>query len=348
MCKRIFILVCVLTIMLTSVVVSASEYDDGAFSDYEATGGLIIDTARSGITVTDSASSDMPCSSSPGGFVAETEQNVQSPASLGFLPFEIRYETHNGVAVIIKSFRVPVGVDPAVLVEADFEDAQYLFSMRHILLSDTLMHMEQRVVARTVNFTTEDDVAISQMLAPIIEFNEDGFVGQLELDRSSIQSTATGRESYTFPIHRTIEIANLNRNDVAYIPRTHDSLTLQDINWVPMGGQMRGDIMLPSSYTAQAIYAGVGRGERITGLENAAIYRGIVTRSLESENVFTIIYHGTRIVPESEIAFPWSHVLIGFGFLVFGVIVSYLILAKGIFGGRRNRRKSSDAPSIQF
>jgi len=325
-----------MVVMFTSVVASASEG--------EQTEILVIDTTQSGITITDSSSlTNTPDNNTP----LVSNPLEQSPADRGFFPFEIRYETHNGAPVIIMSFRVPVDTDPSVLVERDFEDSGHLFSMRHILLADTITNTEQKVVAQTVSFVTEEDgvAVMAQVLTPLIDFNEGGFVGQLELDRTSIQSIATGMESYSFPIRRVVEIANLDRNDLYSVPRSEGSLTLQDVTWLPEGGQMRGDIMLPEGYTAQALYAGVGRGERATGFENIAVYRGTVSRSVESENVFSVIYHGVKVAPDSS-GFPFSlnYVAVAVVSILVTAGVLFLVLTKVI--PVRRRGGLSDVPPI--
>ena len=353
--NRLISIFCLLALLMSSFVfvgaVSAEELEE---VEYDLDEIEIVETTQV-VTAITTSPADVSVSIDESVISAPSEEEapvaevpaLTGPAANGFFPFAIRHETHAGAPVIIMSFRLPVGVDPSILVEPDFEDGGYLFAMRHILLSDTVTVTEDKVVTQTVGFATEDNdpAGIMQVLRPSIEFYEDGFIGQLELDRSSITTVTTGTERYSFPIRRVVEHANLDRNDVALIPRTFGNLQLQDINWIPVSGTPRGDTILHTNFTAHAIYGGWGSGERSTGFEHTAVYRGTVTRVSETENIFSIIYQGERIAP--DFTMPWSHIGVGFAVLVLAVGVTLVIL-KGLpaFGGRRKRIAAPE--SVEF
>ena len=261
--KQIVSALCALAILVTSVITALAAPHDEA----QAVDGTVAvsETPGVGISVEDGVIGFAT------GFPAEvnnSENNSSTVSSIGYYPFEIQYVTHNGAPVIIKSFRVPAGFDPAVLVEADFEDTgSIMYSNKDILKNELPPTLEQRMEADQVTVMTDSDDMETLLAAfpMFLDYSVGGFAGKLELDVNSIQSRATDKEVTSHPVRRTAEYNNLDRNDLAYIPKTLGNLTLADVKWTPMGGSQRGDEIIPSYYNALATYTGTGYGENVTG-----------------------------------------------------------------------------------
>ena len=204
-------------------------------------------------------------------------------------PFEIRYEERSGAPVIIKSFRVPAGVDPATLIEADFVENGYAYTHKDILMREGEKQVEEKTVTQQVSFTTEKDdkAALQAALEPMLEYSQDGFSGQLLLDYNSIVSTPGEKENYSYPITKTVDVHNLPSNDYSFLSKNLDGLTLQSAEWQPQNGV----------YTAHATYKGVGYGTRVNSYQNSARYTGTVTRILQDDSICSVIYQGKSLVP---------------------------------------------------
>lgn len=56
-------------------------------------------------------------------------------------------------------------------------------------------------------------------LQPMIDYEQDGYSGQLLLQSDSITTVEAGHESYSYTVSDTREYPNLDRNDMAYIPK---------------------------------------------------------------------------------------------------------------------------------
>lgn len=275
----------------------------------------------------------------------EPKKNVSTVSAVGMYPFEIKYDNHNGSPIVIKSFRVPAKFDPDTLVEEDFEDTGYTYSKKDILKNEPTTKTEQKLVAQSVTFSTEDnkEATIMAALNPVIDYAEGGFSGQLELDTNSIQTVPAGQASYSYPIQKTVEYNSLDRNDYAYLDKSVDGLTLQGADWTTMGGSQRGDEIVPSSYNAKATYTGTGYGTKVTGYTNTATYKGQATRTLDGDSVYSVIYQGTKIVDESNI--PWAQIGIGFALVVFACGLTFLTMTKiipAIAARRSNKRGKND------
>ena len=271
----------------------------------------------------------------PKQIINDQETDGTTVSSIGVYPYEIRYDSHNGSPVVIKSFKVLAGYDPASLIENDFEDNGFSYTHKDILKNDPQILQDNKMVAQTVTFSTPDDdqATVMSMLTPLIEYNEGGYSGQLELDYNTIQSTVAGTESYSYPITRTVEYNNLDNNDYAYLDKELDGLTLQGADWTELGGAR-----LPG-YIATATYTGIGYGSKVTGYNNMAVYKGTVSRIYEGETTYSIVYQGTKLASD----FPWAGV--GVGLLLLAIIAAAVFfLVTRVLPGLGSRNRKSPPP----
>lgn len=272
------------------------------------------------ITVLEDLSVDLP---------AGNEPNVG--AATVHYPISVEEKRLNGRNVVAKTYELPEGVDPEQLVEDDFEIDGFLYSRSEILRQELPGETESKLAYTTVSFRTDSDKSGEVMgkLTPVMDYEEDGYVGQLELDYASVSTSVEGTKSYSYAIQESKEYTNLDRNDLSYIPKSitgknGQTLQLSDVNWTPLGGSMRGDSILPPAYTATAIYCGTATGSSATGYLSSAVYKGIVTKKLSGKVQYTILYEGTKIPTD------WgSYALIGFLCLLgAGVLVLLIIFGR--------------------
>lgn len=278
--------------------------------------------------------------------VRRMENDGLPSSAAGLYPFDIQYENRSGSPVIIKSYKVPPGSDPASLVEEDFEEDGYLYSRKDILMREPEMITVGKTVAEPISFATEDNDQASLLasLYPIIDYNEGGYSGQLTLDYASIISAVAGEESYAYPIRKTVEVNNLADNDYAYLDKSRNGLTLADADWNLQDGVQRAETMIPGHYTAYATYTGTGYGTRVTGYLNTAYYTGYVTRTYEGDTVYSIVYRGIQLPADTdEDAFPWNGVFIVLGLLALTGAAAALLFFK-VIPALRNRNNGDGGP----
>lgn len=279
-------------------------------------------------------------------YVVEVSEYNKPLNRLGAYPFEIKYDTFNNMPVILKSFKVPKDFDPEGLVERDFEENGYVYSRKEIVKSEAAPNVEEKQVSQSVSFTTEsdEDATLHSYLDQFLDYAEEGFYGQLELDVSSIYSVAAETKTYSYPIRKVVEVGNLNNNDYIYLNKSDGNLVLQRANWVPGGGTQRGDIILPSAYTAEAVYTGIGYGSKVISYDNTAIYKGTVKKTTDGDMLYTIIYQGVKIKPESNI--PWIGMLIGTVILAAIGCAAFFLITKIL--PNISFRKKKNPPSIDI
>lgn len=235
----------------------------------------------------------------------EKEEAIKAAGELltkpDFYPFEIQYENHNGSPIIIKSFKVPADFNPNVLVESDFEEDGYKYKKQDILTDEPAIFFEKKVVAEPVAFSTKDNKpeTLRSVLEPILEYDKNGFKGQLLLDYDSIVSIPSAEKSYSYPIVKTIEVNNLSGRDYAFLRKQMNGLTLTSVDWEVQSGS---DDRIPDLYTAYATYSGTGYGKKTAGYVNTAFYTGTVSHEAHGDKICSVIYKG-------EDSFPWSEAI---------------------------------------
>lgn len=285
---------------------------------------------------------------SESGSAAASAEEGTTVSRTGYYPFQIQYDDQNGAPIIIKSFRIPVNVDPSVLVETDWEENGYKYTKTEILMDEPEQVVEEKTIAEPITVTTEDDdeESIRAALEPLMDYNEGGFSGTLTLDYDSISTEATDTESYSYPIRKTIEVNNLADNDYAYLDKDLNGLTLQSAEWELQNAVQRADDLIPGSYTAYATYTGTGYGTRATSYTSTAYYTGTVKKVTDGDMICSIVYRG-------EGTFPWAGVFAGLGLLALAAAAAVLVM-RGIIvipamATWKSRRKSDDTkPPVEI
>ena len=281
---------------------------------------------------------------------AEPEEEAAQDTTVartGYYPYSIQYEEQNGKPIIIKSFKLPTNVDPSTLIEDEWEEDGYRYTKTEILMDEPEQIIDERTIAEPIIFETEDDdpETIRAAIEPIMEYDQNGYTGQLTLDYDSISTTATDTESYSYPISKTIEVNNLPDNDYAYLSKKMDGLTLQSADWELQSSVQRVDDLVPGTYTAYATYTGTGYGTRATGYTNTAYYTGTVKRVTDGDVICSIVYRGEPLV-------PWAAIFAAVALLALAAAVAVMIL-RGIIivpalaGWLARRRSNNEKPPVE-
>ena len=87
----------------------------------------------------------------------EEEPQDTTVARTGYYPYSIQYEEQNGKPIIIKSFKLPVNVDPSTLIEDEWEEDGYRYTKSEILMDEPEQIVDERTIAEPIVFETEDD-----------------------------------------------------------------------------------------------------------------------------------------------------------------------------------------------
>ena len=287
--------------------------------------------------VTENTSGDSDTADPIPIFGADTEPvpAVVAPANSPAVLKDVRMVNEDNQHLMIKTFEAPPDFDPTQLAEADFKKNGYSYKMSYLLqVSENYSH-ESKLASQTVTITHEGKNEAVAKLAPLLDYSEGGFSGQLTLNIDSIFTEASNRSSYAYQITDTREYTGFERNHTYGGPKTVTkggaTLSLVDVSWVPMGD---------GRYNAQASYAGTATGTTVEDYISTATYMGQVNKDTLESITYAVVYEGSAIpLPPPDY---WPYVLAGVlvcalattGILLFVFRKNCKILA--YYGGRYN------------
>ena len=236
-----------------------------------------------------------PISGADGEVVTVTQNNGAYAAASNSVTEQpvltnVEYTQEGGRNLIIKTYEVPVNFDVQKLTEADFQDGRILYTHRDTVKIRDKQTEETKQARQMVSIDHEEKSGAMSKLQPMIDYEQDGYSGQLLLQPDSITTVEAGYENYSYTVSDTREYSNLDRNDMAYIPKNAEkngvSLSLAGVDWRVMGN---------GSFMANATYTGLASGSNVTGYTSQALYLGEVRRVTLDGSIYEVIYDGRAL-----------------------------------------------------
>lgn len=280
----------------------------------------------------------------------ENEQKAERKTNYkvgNFYPIEIQTAEEDGTRLLVKTFLVPQGTDPAALVEEGLTRRGVEYQVSDILRRELAGESESKTVTETITMPaeTDDGEELLALFTGSIPYSQDGFTGTLTLEPESIKTKAADTEGYSYTLKDTKEFSGLDRSDPYYIPKTSQKngviLHLADVQWEPMASAAENS-EVPSLFSATATYTGTGWGSKASGYLATASYSGEVTKTESGEQMISIVYEEAA-APPAESAIDWAAILLP----VLGILLGAGLLAGGWFGVRwilRKRKESVREP----
>lgn len=222
---------------------------------------------------------------------------------------DVQLVTENGQQRIIKTWEASADYDPEQLVEPEFQKNGYTYKKNYLLMVSENSQKQSKLASETVTVSHEQKDGAIARLAPLLDYEQDGYKGQLKLDVASIYTEAANKQNYTYAVTDTREYTGLERNDTYNIPKTvskgGSTLQLADVDWTDLGD---------GGFRALAHYRGSATGVNISGYVSTAIYLGEVQKSTLDSVTYAVVYEGTPIPLPPPDYLPL--VLIGVGVLL--------------------------------
>ena len=238
---------------------------------------------------------------------------------------DVRLVNENGQNLLIKTWEVPAGYDPERLTEVGMEKGGYRYKKSYLMLISESSEVDTKLASQTVTVTHQEKDGAAARLLPLMEYDQDGYKGQLALQADSIYTEAAEKSSYSYPVTDTREFTGLERNDPYGIPKTAVkngvTLELADIDWTPMG---------EGSYRAVASYAGTAYGSNVTEYTSTATYLGEVTKETPGNATYAVVYEGSPIPLPAPVYWPYGLVAVALA----GCVIAGILLWKN----RRNAK----------
>lgn len=207
----------------------------------------------------------------------------------------------NGRHILTKIFEVNPGTDPETLKEDGMEVGGYRYELISITKETDNFEDTQTVsVPQSLALSAKSsDAAYREAVAnfaPSIEYDQDGYIGELYLDNSSIEVSETGRQSHkgSDGITKTYTMAY---NDDSQIPSTvtqnGKTYSRSSISW--SDGEYGADGVMPENYVATVRYTRSYTYSTVDGYQATANYAGEVMYKNASIIRYKVEYLGTPI-----------------------------------------------------
>ena len=206
---------------------------------------------------------------------------------------------------INKIYQLSLADDPSLIPTEDF-----IRNGRRYYLLDMTRKDEVGVDIQTHTETvtkpsdTNSLEAILQRLDAEMEVTtEDGYVGILRLDHTSVQVTTDGYATKTSTLSASRSYPNLSEADTSLIPKSIEdkgkALTLGDVKWSE-SMDVDGEGNPVTRYTATASYTGTTSSRYATGYTVSASYTGEVSKANCAVVTYTAIFGSEKAPEESK------------------------------------------------
>ena len=207
---------------------------------------------------------------------------------------------------INKTYQLSLADDPSLIPTEDF-----VRNGRRYYLLDMTRKDEVGVDIQTYTETvaqasdTNNLETILQRLDAEMEVTtEDGYVGILRLDHTSVQVTTDGYATKTNTLSASRSYPNLSEADISLIPKTIEdkgkTLTLGDVRWSE-SIDVDGEGNPVTRYTATASYTGTTSSRYATGYTVSADYTGEVSKANCAVVTYTAIFGSEKAAEESKV-----------------------------------------------
>lgn len=296
--KRLFSMICVMTLCIASVSGIAFASDD------VSSGDVVAEPSNVTITVV------MPAPEAEQPPVTETVDSSSTPDPIKVYPSDVTELHDESGWQIIKTYELDEGENPADIPRESFERNGYRFTLTDILRKETATaETREHTETVTLNTDSKDLEQILPLFSQTMEHRaEDGFVGVLSLDVASITVETAGTKTSSYTMSVTREYPHLSTNDTSLVPKTvtdrGSTYTLAGVDW-KAGNYVTIDYeQVPEYYTAVATYTATGTTTKVTGYVTTAVYTGTLAKLSQGKTIYTAYFLGEEIRTPLEIVEP--------------------------------------------
>lgn len=230
----------------------------------------------------------------------------ESGQSASYYPISVEEYTYGDFDElrINKVYQLSLSDDPSLIPTEDFVRNGRRYYLLDMTRKDEVgVDIQTHTETVTQPSDTNDLEKILQALDAEMEVTtEDGYVGILRLDHTSVQVTTDGYATKTSALSATRSYPNLSEADVSLIPKSIEdrgkTLTLGDVKWSE-STETDGEGNPITRYTATASYTGSTTSRYATGYTVSANYTGEVSKAGCSVVTYTAIF-GSEEAPEES------------------------------------------------
>lgn len=262
------------------------------------------------VVMPDAASKSEPATEAATQPKSEPMPKPATPPAPKLYPTDVREILENGVREIVKTYELSSGEKPSDIPRDSFERNGWLYTLSDVVKKESSSADTREYTELVERFSAANDTqAILKLFDASYEFiNEDGYMGIMRLDISTLKVETAGTKSSAYAVTATREYPNLSSNDTSFIPKTVTdggrTLDLSNIQWRTQNSVTIDSDQLPESYTAVVTYTGTAYKTTVTGYTATAEYRGTLSKIITGKTMYTAHFIGTEIEPETVPVIP--------------------------------------------
>ena len=206
---------------------------------------------------------------------------------------------------INKTYQLSLADDPSLIPTEDFVRNGRRYYLLDMTRKDEVgVDIQPYTETVTQASDTNSLETILQRLDAEMEVTtEDGYVGTLRLDHTSVQVTTDGYATKTSTLSASRSYPNLSEADISLIPKSIEdkgkTLTLGDVKWSE-STDVDGEGNPVTRYTATASYTGTASSRYATGYTVSANYTGEVSKANCAVVTYTAIFGSEKAAEESK------------------------------------------------
>jgi len=258
---------------------------------------------------TPTAPADLPVSSSKP--VCEPACTAPpAPAISKVYPSDVTDIRDGGGWQIVKTYELSANEKPEDIPRDGFERSGWRFTLTDIIRHETASaETREHTETVTLNTDTKELETILPLFSPTMEYKaDDGYVGIITLDVSSIKVETAGTKTSSYTMSVTREYPHLSANDTGLVPKTvtdrGTTYTLAGVDW-RAGNYVTIDYeQVPEYYTAVATYTATGTSTKVTGYVTTAVYTGTLAKLSQGKTIYTAYFLGEEIRTPLDMVTP--------------------------------------------
>lgn len=263
------------------------------------------------------------------------------------VPQEVIMGTSGECKTVEKVYVLPKDSDENLVPQEAFteNDVEYIFEEMKVKDNS---EEDTKEYSENVNYhtSTNDAETVVTLFSPTVEVTtEDGYVGTLTFDHSTLELTPAGYSNRKFTVTEERSYPNLASADTSLVPKTIDkdgtTLTLADIEWITAADETINGTEVAVRYTANAIYTGTETKTYVNGYTASADYKGTVTKAVNDTVTYTAVFKENKEtpVPDTDLVEAKDNTLKTVGIAVGSVVCAAALGAGGYALYRFIRKK---------
>ena len=160
------------------------------------------------------------------------------------------------------------------------------------------------ITTKKIITKTNNKEQILNRLPTTLEYNENGYLGQYELNTDNLEIVSHYNGYTEYLIEENKQYSDLERNDLDFIPKQITKngikLDLLKTDWKVQSTKKMGDTEVADKYIANCYYAGKTKKDNPYTYTVTATYSGIAEKIEEKPYTYTISYKMEEIKEKTE------------------------------------------------